>query len=145
MLSAEVVCIGDEHVGSTTGLMPKEGVTLKDDNEILPSAIQYRIAEFFDEFWARRRRSRLPKVIIRMGDGTEGRHHDSSQIWGRPADHLRALEQLYARPREMAAYCYSVDGTDCHVGEQGTTDEQLAERLGFEKVGGNYSNPHIRV
>ncbi len=142
---AEVICVGDEHSGSTTGLMPLEGVILKDGNPILPNPIQEEVARFWAEFWERRKKSKWPKAVVRMGDGIDSLHHGSTQVWGTSGLHLDTLTQLYTPVRKMAKYAFSVNGTPVHVGDEGEADYALAQRLLFDKVGGRYSNYHARL
>lgn len=142
---AEISFVGDEHVGSVVGLAPLQGVTLKSKNTITPNTLQLEIARHWESFWNLRMKSPMPRVLFRTGDIIEGRHHDSPQSWGTPFDQLECAEGMYAPLMSAFQHRFSVNGTAVHVGEEGSADEALAVRLGFDEIGGHRSVAQARV
>jgi hypothetical protein len=142
---AEVVVSGDEHVGSTMGIMPSCGITFKSGNKVLPNRLQEEMIGHWDAAWQRVAQSPKPRVLIRVGDIIEGLHNGMAQVWGTPLDQLEAAESLYSPLMQFFKHRFSVNGTPVHVGEEGCADEALAIRLGFDEVGGRRSNAQLRV
>jgi len=145
LLEAEISLVGDEHVGSVVGLIPSQGVMLKSGNRVSPNTLQTEIARHWDSFWDLRLKSPMPRVLFRVGDIVEGRHHDSPLSWGTPLDQLECAEGLYAPMMSAFQHWFSVNGTPVHVGEEGCADEALAVRLGFSEIGGRRSVAQARV
>lgn len=145
MLGEAWVCVsGDEHSGSVDSLIPTAGVVLKSGNRILPNTLQTEIANHWAAYWERRLQLLGPRVLVRMGDCIEGRHHNSTESWGSELDQLECIESMYAPLMSGFEYALSVNGTAIHVGEEGCADEALANRLGFLEMGGRRSNAQIR-
>ena len=148
-----VVVYGDTHVGGTTALMPRSGIVLKDHEPVLPSPFQIEVIDFWNAFWDRRRTQfkQLKKtlkdikfVVINMGDNREGVHHESSQVWGTPDQHTLVCIEINRPVRVMADYMFGVSGTVSHVGEEGDSDNMLADLLGYDEIYGRRCNYHIR-
>lgn len=145
MNKGALVFINDTHVGSTTGMMPKLGVTLKDGVPLGLSPLQKESSQHFEKVWKRLKKKGLPIALFLGGDLIEGNHHLTTEAWSNPEAHIDAALDLLRAPANMAKYIFAVSGTPSHIGSQGSADDRIAKELGATEVYGRRCNYHIRV
>jgi hypothetical protein len=144
--------ISDTHCGSTVGLCPPEGVEHDDGGGYTPSDAQKWM--WNDCFLPLLERVKVEakgcKLLVDFnGDLVDGWHHSTSQtvslnpgaqayVVKRMADEIRAL-----KPHKV----YVVRGTTVHVGEGGSSEEDVAKYLKADREEGRHtwSTWHLRL
>jgi hypothetical protein len=130
----QVVVVSDIHAGCRMGLCPRHGVKLDDGGVYLPSNIQLKMVDMWDEFWD----EWVPQVtqgepfdVVFNGDAVDGCHHNSTHQWSHNMkDQQECAFALLGPVAKRAARYYHIRGTEAHVGQSGVHEEQLAQRLG---------------
>lgn len=135
-----LVIVSDIHSGCRLALCPREGVPLDDGGTYMPSALQLKLADYWDYFWdvwvpdATRGE---PYAVVINGDAIEGNHHRASTPFSiNPVDQCRCA-RLLIEPKLAAAKkarkfkgLYMVRGTEAHVGISASEEEGLGATLG---------------
>ena len=129
-----LIVISDIHAGCRVALCPPKGVKLDDGGVYKPSKLQLKLWKMWDEFWT----IWVPMVtkgepydVVINGDSIDGTHHGSTtQISQNIEDQIRVAIELLTPVAENCRNFYMVRGTEAHVGQSGTYEEQLAQRLG---------------
>ena len=133
-----LVVISDTHSGCRMALCPREGVHLDDGGEYLPSELQLKLCDWWDEFWDKW----VPAVthgepwdLCHNGDAVEGVHHDSvTQISHNLHDQGEIayclLQPVVDLCKASGGSYYHIRGTEAHVSKSGQEEERLAKRLG---------------
>lgn len=133
-----LVTISDTHCGCRLALCPPEGIALDDGGRYLPSTFQKKMWIWWREFWDQW----VPEVcrgepfdLVHNGDAIDGVHHNSTtQVSHNIGDQL-AIADAVLRPviekcQKSGGTYYHIRGTEAHVGQSATHEEQLAKQLG---------------
>lgn len=129
---------GDEHVGSTVGLMPPEFIN-HDGETIQQSRPQRWLWQCWTDYWywIQLNADKLGARIwwVDMGDLFEGNHHGSTQIaLLNGGDMLRAAREVIAVPLALPIEKqFRVIGTEAHVGGGGGLEESISDEYDMEK------------
>lgn len=133
-----LIVVSDTHSGCRLALCPREGIALDDGGEYMPSPLQRKLCDWWDEFW----NEWVPAVthgepwdLLHNGDAVEGCHHGSvTQISHNLRDQGNIAYTLLApcveRCKASGGKYYHIRGTEAHVAKSGQEEERLAERLG---------------
>jgi len=143
----------DQHVNSTVGLCPGEGVRLDDGGRYEPHKAQIWLWERWLSFWhdvdQLRRRHKAKLVTVYNGDAVDGDHHQTSQIVSRNMEvQGYMVSRVFSIPRDLKPdTAYMVRGTETHVGPSGASEESLARHLQCERdpVTETWSTWHLRL
>jgi len=129
-----IVAIGDTHFGCKLALCPREGFSLDEGGTYNPSLWQQVLCDWWDEFWddfvptATRGE---PFVLVHVGDGIDGDHHDTSTIFTRnPHDQVLMAAQMMRPVVARARKLFWIRGTGVHIGKSAEHEESLAQMLG---------------
>lgn len=130
-----LVVVSDIHAGCKLGLMPKGGVTLDEGNQTLPSPLQRKVYEHWEEFWnvhVPLWTKGRPYGVVFNGDAVDGVHHGSTtQVTHNLTDQVNIAYQLLAPVVDACGGNYwHIRGTEAHVGKSAQEEEALAKRLG---------------
>lgn len=133
-----IVVISDQHVGCKLALMHPDGAAVDEGNIIKPNRIQieiWSVWEYFWNVWVPRSTNREPFIVVNNGDSIDGTHHHATTQWSHNIKDQRAhAEKILA---EVVERCegryYHIRGTEAHVGQSATDEEQLAKSLGALK------------
>jgi hypothetical protein len=129
----------DTHGGSPVGLIPSGQWQLVNGNYHNPSPTQTILWRLWQTAWEQvatlRRGARL--IVVHLGDATEGKHHDSSELISpRVDEHERMHTSCMDWALNTAGYdaqagdrLYYVKGTPAHVGSGGASEEKIARDL----------------
>ena len=133
--SGQLVIVSDLHVGSKLGLMPPT-VELDDGNVIGQNKLQKDAWDFWTGvFWpevAKRSKKRETNVVVN-GDGIDGNHHGTNQIWSNdPIEQANVAGEVLA-PISAKYKTYLTRGTPAHVLASAASDEQIAKEIGAAK------------
>ena len=121
----QVVAIGDLHVGSTMGLMPK-GFLGDDGNPIHLNRLQEESLDHWTGFWKRRKAAQLPIVTVLMADLIDGDHHHSSQLWTTDGEQMIEAAVTLLQPiANLSQVVLGLRGTPSHVGVAGMWDNAV--------------------
>jgi len=131
----QAIVISDLHAGDRTGLCHKNGVPLDDGGVYMPSGLQLKVFEWWEEMWGEwvpRVTRRQPFAIIINGDAIEGEHHRSKTPFSvNVNDQIRAAALLI---QPLVKLCegrlYMIRGTEAHAGKSGEHEETLAKMVG---------------
>ena len=148
--SAQLVVVSDLHVGSKIGLMPPT-VELDDGNIVSQNQLQKDAWKYWTkEFWpyVENRSKGRKTVVVLNGDGLDGVHHNTTQIWSNDP-----LEQAVVAAEIMAPIAnkypvYVTRGTPTHVLVSGAGDELIAREIGAKQpVKGRkvHSSYHLKL
>lgn len=133
-----LIVISDTHSGCRLALCPREGVPLDDGGDYMPSTLQLKLCDWWDEFW----NEWVPNVtngepwdLIHNGDAVEGVHHGSvTQISHNLHDQgeiaFRLLQPHVEACKASGGKYYHIRGTEAHVAKSGQEEERLAKQLG---------------
>ena len=140
-----LVATGDTHAGATTAALRKP-IEIDQGATVHPGPINLDMAAKIERAvgWALGEARRLGSAgadvqgevaveILHNGDGTEGRHHNTHQVFvaeqtGYQIDVLVDLLHIYTdalRPRRI----YFTQGTEAHVGKGGELEVAAAKKL----------------
>jgi len=135
------------HSGSPVSLYPADTLHLMNGPRG-PSRLQKLIYDQWAEILLatlEMRQSADRLIVINMGDGVEGLHHQSKEIISSYlTDHQKIHETLMHECKAITQYdtLYYVNGTPSHAGEN---EYDLATILGAEKYSeGNFTHPILR-
>jgi hypothetical protein len=136
--------ISDSHGGCQFALCPPEGVALDGGGRYMPSPLQLKMWDMWEEFcnkWIPDVTRGEPFALIHAGDALDGVHHNSTtQITQNLADQQKIAEAVLRPLVERSAVYYQIRGTPAHVGESGQYEEKLAKSLGAKPdENGNYA------
>lgn len=128
----------DQHVCSTVGLCPPEGVKFDEGGRYTPSKAQLWLWDCWQNYWnaaaAWRREAKAKLVCVFNGDATDGgAHHGTLQtISADPEVQGWLAERVFNVPRGLKpAAQYMVRGTPVHVGgDTSPAEAALARYLG---------------
>jgi len=139
-----VIVIGDTHIGCKMGLMHPDGAETDEGTLVKPSALGlklWNIWEWFWEEWVPNVTRGEPYDLIHMGDAIDGVHHNSTTQWSHNlADQRRHAIKILSPVVARAHRYYHIRGTEAHVGQSATEEEQLAKALGAQpNEYGNYA------
>lgn len=143
----------DQHVNSTLGLCPQEGVQLDDGGFYTPSLPQRWTWARWLAFWRRvnevRREQRADLLCVYNGDAVDGDHHQTSQIISRNMEvQGYVASRVFGVPAALKPERqFLVRGTEVHVGQSGSSEESLAKSLRCERDPDtrNWSHWHLRL
>lgn len=131
-----IVIISDVHAGCRMGLCCPSGIDLDDGGTYLPSRLQLKVWEWWQEFW----KEWVPKatkgedyIIVNNGDVIDGVHHNSTTQISHNMKDQKALAKKILFPIINNKKCkgyYHVRGTEAHVGKSAVYEEELAHELG---------------
>ena len=135
MAITNAIIISDLHAGCRMGLCPKDGVQLDDGGTYVPSHLQIKMLDWWDEFWHEWTPlvcRNEPFMVICNGDATDGVHHGTvTQISQNLVDQKRIAYKLLKPVVEACeGRYYHIRGTEAHSGKSGQIEEELAESLG---------------
>lgn len=130
-----VVVISDTHVGCKLGLCHPDGAKLDDGGVYLPSRLQMKIWDCWEEFWGEwvpRSTRREPFAVVHNGDCIEGSHHQATTPWSNNLSDQ--TNHAYKVLKPVVDLCegryFHIRGTEAHVGKSAREAEDLAKRLG---------------
>jgi hypothetical protein len=138
-----LVVVSDLHCGCILGLCPPTGGHRDAGGYYMPSSFQLKMwaywREFFDK-WVPQVTRREPYDLVLNGDVVDGVHHGSTtQISHNIEDQLRIAESVLGpevkRCKARGGTYYHIRGTEAHVGQSGSYEEDLARRLGAKPNG----------
>jgi len=133
-----LVVISDTHCGCRLALCPPEGIPLDDGGRYLPSTFQKKMWVWWREFWE----TWIPEVtrgepfdLVHNGDAIDGVHHNSTtQVSHNIGDQLAiavaVMRPVVERCQAGGGTYFHIRGTEAHVGQSATYEEQLAKSLG---------------
>lgn len=134
---------GDQHVASTLGLCPDEGVRLDDGGRYEPNKAQLWLWEQWCNFWEVKvaekvREHKATLYCLFNGDARDTvgpGHHGTTQIISANEEVQGYLaSRVFGVPRAMKpAKSYFIRGTEVHVGPSGSSEESLARWFGAVK------------
>lgn len=130
-----IIVISDTHCGCKLGLCPPDGIELDDGGKYLPSRLQFKVWDWWEEFWndwVPRVTKGEPFAVVHNGDAIDGVHHNSTtQISHNLEDQI---ELAYKILKPVVEKCegryYHIRGTEAHVAKSGREEERLAKMLG---------------
>lgn len=141
----QVVALGDLHIGSTMGLMPK-GFHNDDGNEIKLNPLQEALLAHWTGFWKKCKDSKIPTVVILMADLVDNNHHGTSQIWTTSADEMvGAAVQILTPVANLAHTVLGIRGTPAHAGAAGKYDNAVCREIGARVIDGQPSSYHLKT
>jgi hypothetical protein len=145
----QIVVVSDLHCGCRYGLCPPK-VRLDDGSKHKASAEQKMVWGYWKEFWGEwvpRVTRGEPYAVVCNGDAIDGDHHrNNTHITNNLADQKKIAEKVLARALDGASGLYMTRGTDCHVGQGGQDEEDLAKSLGAApNAAGQYSRHFLRL
>ncbi|MEA1999646.1 MAG: hypothetical protein U9N61_10060 [Euryarchaeota archaeon] len=124
---------GDEHCGSTTGLMPPGEWKFETGGSYYPSPAQQWLYEQWETAWHKIRKLRKGRklIVVNMGDAIDGAHHKTLELVTQNTDE-QALIHIECMDRAMKIAgkfdsLYYIRGTESHVT---TKEEFIADDLG---------------
>ena len=134
-----IVCISDLHSGCRLALCPRTGVPLDDGGIYMPSPLQLKMVDMWDEFWD----EWVPEAtkgekfdLVINGDAIEGDHHHARTPFStNPVDQCRCARLLLepkleaARKKGKLGRLFMVRGTEAHVGRSASEEEVLGQQL----------------
>ncbi len=115
--------------------MHPDGARLDENNVVSASPIQLKMwhwwREFWDE-WVPMATHGEPFAVVHNGDAIDGVHHHGTTQWSHCIADQRTHAEKILRPVVDACEgrYYHIRGTEAHVGQSGTEEEQLAKALG---------------
>lgn len=130
-----LICIGDTHIGCMLGLMAPDGAITDEGQCVLPSELQRRVWQWWEEFWdvaVPEMTTGEPFMVCHLGDAIDGSHHGSVHQW----THHLGTQSRYAETllKPIVERCegryYHLRGTEAHVSASSAEDERLAHALG---------------
>jgi hypothetical protein len=130
---------GDQHVGSTLGLCPDEGVRLDEGGRYLPNKAQLWLWDKWVTYWDRVAETvRLHNALLYClfnGDARDtvgpGHHGNVQLISANQEVQEYVTHRVFGVPRALKpARNYVMRGTEVHVGPSGSSEESLARWLG---------------
>src|SRR6266446_58906 len=128
-----LIVISDLHAGCRLALCPPSGATLDDGGRYVPSKLQVKLWNIWEEFWAwvPVATKGEPFAVVVNGDVVDGVHHNSTtQISQNLQDQAEiAYELLWPVVEMCEGRFYMVRGTEAHVGKSGVEEEALGKRL----------------
>lgn len=139
MATHVIAALGDLHAGSTTAVLPPEGIELDDGGRQMPNKVQSwlhdRWTEAWDAYEALLHEYRpQAQTLILNGDLVDGIHHHSPQVAPLVGQHFRAAYSLLERGplRFQPDHVHVIRGTESHVGRAGEIEEGIARALRAE-------------
>lgn len=127
----DLVVISDTHVGSTLALCPPKS-SLDDGGGYIRSKLQITLWNHWTEFWkwTYKQLQGRPFVLIHNGDIIDGVHHKTTTLVSHNLSDQKRLAVAVMRPHvDRAEDYYQIRGTEAHVGQSATTEEDVAETL----------------
>ena len=130
-----IVFVGDEHCGSSTGLMPPGEWQFDTGGSYNPSPAQNWIWEQWEKAWdmiATLRRGRK-LIVVNNGDAVDGVHHGTREIITQNKNeqariHCACMDWAMKKVHKFDELYY-VRGTEVHVSD---IEEEIARDLGAE-------------
>lgn len=145
----------DQHVSSTVGLCPPEGVRFDDGGRYDPSKPQLWLWECWTDYWqtveSLRRELKARLFCVYNGDATDGgaHHGTTATISNDPEVQSYLTTATFQVPRKLKAdKSYMVRGTAVHVGGDSAPNETaLAKHLNCERdpETDSWASWHIRL
>lgn len=146
---------GDQHVGSTLGLCPDEGVRLDDGGRYLPNKVQLWTWNNWQNFWGEVDKTvaehKADLFCLFNGDARDTvgpGHHGTTQIISANEEvQGYVTDRVFGVPRKRKPKkAFFIRGTEVHVGPSGSSEEALARWFGAEKdpVTESWSSWHRR-
>lgn len=136
LTAAVLAAVGDEHVGSTIGLCPPDGIELEDGGRYMPNVFQLWMWERWLEYWdaVDQTANGLPIIAVSNGEFIDGNHHRTTQIaTPNPQMMIDAAVKVW-RPIAGKAYqTYATKGTEAHIGAGGASDSAVAGAIEAQK------------
>lgn len=125
-----VACVGDLHAGGETGLFPARYRTKK-GNTVHANHRQSWLYECWQDYTQRfKMLSRNVSSHLHInGDMTEGQHHDTKQITVLQEEHAHVAFDVLEPLVALSDTVSGVRGTQVHVGEMGTLEEDVMRRI----------------
>jgi hypothetical protein len=133
---------GDQHVGSTLGLCPDEGVRLDEGGRYLPNKAQLWLWHHWMLFWdlvaEKVREHDALLYCLFNGDARDtvgAGHHGTTQIISANEEVQEYVtHRVFGVPRALKPVkSYVIRGTEVHVGPSGSSEEALARWFGAER------------
>lgn len=129
-----IVVVSDTHVGCRLALMHPDGAEIDDGGSVMPSPLQRKIWDHWDEFWGEvvpRWVHGEPFCVVHNGDAIDGTHHNATTQWSHNLEDQG--QHAYKLLKPVVDLCegryYHIRGTEAHVGKSGAEEEALAKRL----------------
>ncbi len=128
-----IVVVSDLHVGCQLGICPPRGYKAE-GGMYVPSDWQKQLLKMWNRFW----KVEVPTMtkgepydVVVNGDIVDGVHHNSVTQWTHNlADQAGAAIELLQPIRDnIEGRFYVVRGTEAHVGQSGSSEEQIAREL----------------
>lgn len=130
-----IVVVSDTHVGCRLALMAPDGAALDDGGKVMPSTLQLKIWEQWEQFWGEVVPGWVdgePFYVVHNGDAVDGTHHNATTQWSHNLEDQ--AEHAYQILKPVVELCegryYHIRGTEAHIGKSGVEEERLAKRLG---------------
>lgn len=130
-----VVVVSDTHFGCSLSLIHGDGAVRDDGDVVQPSRLQRKIWDMWETFWGEwvpRVTHGEPYIVVHNGDVVDGVHHNATTQWSHNLGDQARHAELVLKP--VVDLCegryYQTRGTEAHCGKSGTTEEQIAEKLG---------------
>ncbi len=132
-----VVVVSDLHVGCQLALCPPRGALQDEGGRYTPSPFQKKLWKMWKEFWNVHvpiMTDGEPYDVVINGDIVDGVHHNAVSQWSNniASQALAALEILKPVVAKCPGKFYMIRGTECHVGQSGQNEENIARQLGAE-------------
>lgn len=140
-----IIVISDQHIGCKLALMHPDGAVLDEGSRAMPSPLQLKLWSIWERFWNEwvpRVTHGEPFAVVNNGDAIDGVHHGTTTQWSHCLADQRQHAELILSPvlKACEGRYYHVRGTEAHVGQSGTEEEQLARALGATRShGGHYA------
>lgn len=140
-----IVQAGDQHAGSTVGLLHPDGVYHDDGQHILPGTAQRWLWEQHERFIADvaaiidREKKKDPNTTVHYfntGDLVDGDHHNTTQILGRENGlHIEVGADILSKGILRLGFdtIHVLRGTPSHVGKGAGLEKAVANRLKYQE------------
>lgn len=133
-----IIVFSDTHIGCKLALVHPDGAELDEGGLYKPSPLQLKLWAIWEQFWQEwvpRVTHGEPFAVVHNGDAIDGSHHHATTQWTQNlADQRRHAERILKPVVEACeGRYYHIRGTEAHVGQSGTEEEQLAKSLGAIK------------
>lgn len=130
-----IIVISDTHCGCKLGLCSPDGVYLDDGGKYLPSVMQLKVWNWWEEFWndwVPKATKGEPFVVVHNGDAIDGVHHNSTTQISHNLEDQGTLAYNILKPvvEKCEGRYYHIRGTEAHVAKSGREEENLAKALG---------------
>ena len=130
-----LVVFSDTHIGCKLALMHPDGAELDEGVLVRPSAFQLKLWRVWEEFWGDwipRATNGEPFSVLCNADMIDGHHHGATTQWTINLKDQRdhAIKIMEPIVQACEGRFYMTRGTECHVGQSGVDEEQIAKQLG---------------